>query len=177
MKGHIFCEPTNLVVTGTLNMPISDNCLVTDQGVFQDLNASQPIVAKPNCLNNYLVYIEKNAFEKNCPSQRIVISKDQKIFYKNKMIPIYKCIGSYFNNFIRKIPYNGETLYNILLKKHSTVRVNNLVCETFNPSTLISQLYATNLLTDKHVNHINAFNNEKHKELKKNTFHGLINKL
>ena len=215
IKGHIFCEPTNLIVTGTLNVfPISDICFVkdkpivakcldnylvcieknafekntpieTDQGIFyiQDLNSShtirgEPIVTitKTKCLDNYLVCIEKNAFEKNCPSQRMVITKEEKIFYKNKMIPVYKCIGSYFNNFVHKIPYNGETLYNILLKKHSNVRVNNLVCETFKPSTLIAQLYATNLLTDDHVNHINEFNNQKHKELKKNTFHGLLNK-
>ena len=37
--------------------------------------------------------------------------------------------------------YTGEVLYNVLMEKHDTMKVNNLICETLNPKTSIAQLY------------------------------------
>ena len=34
---------------------------------------------------------------------------------------------------IRKVKYGGEALYNVLLKKHSTMSVNNMTVETLHP--------------------------------------------
>ena len=198
VKGHIFCRPLNLTVTGTLNIngesdpyyPSSDICFVkntpieTDQGIIPIQNLQsfhtiqrEPIVAitKTKYLDNYLVCFEKHALEKNCPSQRTIVSKNHKILYKNTLVSAHKLILPRFEKFIYKIPYDGEILYNILLKKHSTVRVNNLVCETLDPNTLIGQLYANKLLTDKHIVNFNKSMMQEHEKQK--IYTKLIHKL
>ena len=93
------------------------------------------------------------------------------------MIPAHKFLGSFFNNKVREIPYDGQPLYNILMKKHSTVLANNLVCETLDPKSIIALLYTSNIMTERHVLSINAFSLQKQKETKKNTFKRLLHKL
>jgi hypothetical protein len=145
--------------------PISDICFVkntpieTDQGIvrIQELQPfvhtihNKPIMAitKTKTLDDFLICFEKNSLGKNYPSQRTIVSKHHKIHYQHNIISAYRFIGTYEN--VRTIPYNGEPLYNILMKKHSTVRANHLVCETLDPNSIIAQLYMNNMLTDKHV--------------------------
>ena len=54
-----------------------------------------------------------------------------------------------FNN-VSKVPYNGNTLYNILMKSHSTLNVNNLTCESLSPNSPIALLYG--IYTPKNKN-------------------------
>jgi hypothetical protein len=42
---------------------------------------------------------------------------------------------------VYKIKYHGEILYNVLLKNHDKMLVNNLICETLHPENRIGELY------------------------------------
>ena len=42
---------------------------------------------------------------------------------------------------VKKVPYDGEILYNILFKTYRTVIVNNLVCESLHPKSKVAALY------------------------------------
>jgi hypothetical protein len=42
---------------------------------------------------------------------------------------------------VRFVKYNGKYLYNVLLKKHSNMVVNNMNVETLNPTNVVSKLY------------------------------------
>ena len=55
------------------------------------------------------------------------------------MIKAKDFVGKYEN--IYKIKYDNEILYNILLKKHDKMIVNNLICETLHPDNMIAKLY------------------------------------
>ena len=91
------------------------------------------------------------------------------------MISAYRFIGQYEK--VHKIPYDGEILYNILMKQHSTVVANNLVCETLDPTSLIAQLYSNNLLTSKTIITMNKKIVEEYKQNKKNKFKSILYKL
>ncbi len=45
-----------------------------------------------------------------------------------------------FDN-VHKIRYTGEVLYNVLLRHHDKMVVNNLICETLHPENIIGELY------------------------------------
>jgi hypothetical protein len=139
----------------------------------------EPIVAitRTKYVDDCLICFEPHALERNCPSERTIVSKQHKILYKNKMVPAYKFLLPRFANFVREIPYDGNTLYNILMKKHSTVRANHLVCETLDPQSLIGQLYANHLLTDKNIVTMNTIVLQQHKKNKKKLFSRLLYKL
>ena len=193
----IFNQPI-VNVTGTLNIepvpdPISDICFAkntpieVDQGIvmIQDLKPGvhtiglEPIVAitRTRYNDDCVVCFEPYALSRNCPSQRTIVSKHHNVQYGKKMIPAHKFIGSFFNNKVHEIPYDGSPLYNILLKKHGTVRANNLVCETLDPKSIIAQLYMRNIMTERHVLSMNAFSLQRQKETKRNTFKRLLYKL
>ena len=43
---------------------------------------------------------------------------------------------------IYKVKYNGEVLYNVLLEnKHDKMIVNNLICETLDPTNNIAEMH------------------------------------
>jgi phage terminase large subunit-like protein len=161
-----------------MNTPIE-----TDQGIvmIQELKPEvhtikrEPIVAitRTISLDDFLICFEKHTFERNCPSERTIVSKEHKILYKDKMVSAYKLMIPRFENFVHKIPYDGQPLYNILLKTHGIVRANNLVCETLNPKSILAQLYANHILTNKHVVTMNESMIVKHDFKKKNVFRNL----
>jgi len=122
--------------------------VTTDQGdiAIEKLNVDKhtirgkEIVAitQSRPLHEYIVSIEKDALGKNVPSQTTEISKEHKVFYKGEMIKakdlVDMCEGAI------KIPYNGATLYNVLLKKHDKMMVNNLICETLHPNNIMAKI-------------------------------------
>jgi len=89
-----------------------------------------------------IVSIEKNALSANVPSQTTEISNEHKVFYKGTMVKardlVEMCEG------VKRIPYNGETLYNVLLKKHDKMMVNNLICETLDPKNIMAKICGGN---------------------------------
>jgi len=85
-----------------------------------------------------IIAIDKNALGKNVPSAPIQISKEHKVFYKREMVKandlVEVCEG------VRRIPYNGETLYNVLMEKHDKMMINNLICETLDPDNIMAKI-------------------------------------
>jgi Hint domain len=88
--------------------------------------------------HKHLVCFEKNALGRNIPSERTVMTKDHKIFYRNKFIKAEKFLHMYEN--VYSINYNGETLYNVLMEDYNKMIVNNLLCETLHPENKIAKL-------------------------------------
>ncbi len=121
----------------------------TDQGIFpiEKLHANkhtinkQPIrhITKTVTQDTHLICFEKNALGPNVPSEKTIMTKEHKILFEGQ----YKS-ASYFltrSNKVKKVKYNGELLYNVLLATYGTLQVNNLVCETLHPDNLIAKLY------------------------------------
>jgi hypothetical protein len=75
----------------------------------------------------------------NIPNARTQISKEHKVYYKGEMIKakelVKVCTG------VTKIPYTGETLYNVLMEKHDKMMINNLICETLNPENILAKIH------------------------------------
>jgi hypothetical protein len=139
------------------SQPISTICfpantpITTDQGVvsIDKINPSihtindNKIVAITKTLSKdkYLVCFEKGSLGNNLPSKRTVMSKHHKILHNGVMVEAKKFVGDF--EYITKIEYTGEVLYNVLMETHDTMSVNNLICETLDPKTSIAQLYET----------------------------------
>jgi alpha-tubulin suppressor-like RCC1 family protein len=160
--------------------PISNICfpagtpIQTDQGIIsiEKINTNIHTIRKNKILvvtktitqDNDIVCIEKNALGKNIPSEKTFISRNHKLFYNGKMITAIELLDK-LNNYetIYKVNYSGEILYNILLDKHDTMIVNNLICETLNPINDIAKLYLDmdkrNYTYDKKQQIINNYNN------------------
>ena len=90
----------------------------------------------------HIVLIKKNALGKNIPCIPTRISNHHRVFYKGKMVKASDltnmCEG------VIKSPYNGETLYNVVMKKHDKMMVNNLICETLHPNNAMARICAGN---------------------------------
>ena len=90
-------------------------------------------------LHSYIVSIEKDALGTNIPNARTQISKEHKVYYKGEMIKakelVKVCEG------VTKIPYTGETLYNVLMEKHDKMMINNLICETLHPENIMAKIH------------------------------------
>lgn len=102
-------------------------------------------ITKSIPLQKHIISIEKDAIANNVPSVTTQISKEHKLFYKGKMVKardlVEVCQG------VTAIPYNGEILYNVLLKKHEKMMVNNLICETLDPENIVAKIYNGNFQT------------------------------
>ena len=123
----------------------------TDQGIIciEKLNPSKHTIdgkqiiaitqARP--IFEEIVSIKKNALSNNVPSQTTEISKEHMVCYKNIMTKACElvkiCDGVDF------IPYNGEILYNVLLKEHSLMMINNMKCETLHPENIMAKIYTS----------------------------------
>lgn len=145
-----------------LDIPISDICfpagtpILTDQEIVSIenidinfhtiLNKKILFVTITKILDDYLICFDKNALGINYPSCKTSISKDHKLLYNGKMVNAKHFVG-YFDG-VRKIKHNGEPLYNILLKTHETMIVNNLIVETLHPKNIIARLYFGNFTTE-----------------------------
>jgi hypothetical protein len=137
-------------------IPIGDICFVagtpitTNQGLIPiekinpDIHTirNKPIVAITKTVyatNKYLVCFEKDSLGNNIPSQKTIISKNHKIFYNGKMVKASGLLG--LNDKITKIEYNNELLYNVLMENHDKMIVNNLICETLDPTSIVAEYY------------------------------------
>jgi len=89
--------------------------------------------------DKYLVRVGKDAIGKNKPTRPTVMSKDHKIEYEGLLVPVYRLLEHIEN--IKRIKYSGEILYNVLLEEYGTMSVNNLRCETLEPTSPIGCLY------------------------------------
>jgi len=140
-------------ITNPVPVPISNICfpagtpIQTNQGeiaiekidpkVHTIRNKKIVDITKTISPEKYLVCIEKDALGNNIPSQETKISKNHCIYYNGKMIKAKDLLGDK----VRKVKYNGEVLYNVLMENHEKMLVNNLICETLDPLNSISKLY------------------------------------
>ena len=149
----IYVYPPNTII------PVADICFVrntpieTDQGIIpihkidpkiHTINKKKIItITKSVTEDKFLICFEKHSLGENIPSTRTIVSKYHKIQnIKGNMIDAYKFLEYYDD--VKKVDYNGEILYNILMEEHATVNVNNLVCETLHPDHEIAKLYKNN---------------------------------
>ena len=150
-----------------LRLPISDICfpkntlINLDQGIIpiQKINPSihtidnKKIIAITKTISeqNHLIYFKKNSLGNNYPNKETAMSRDHKILYNGRMIEAYHFLNNFEN--VKKIEYNGEPLYNILMEKYDTIKVNNLICETLHPENFISKIYKSEM-TNEYKNKI-----------------------
>jgi len=125
-------------------------------------------------IDNYLVGFEENSLGKHCPNRKTLMSKDHKIMYKGKMVPASKFMDSIEG--IRKVKYNGEILYNILLEEYGTVLVNNLICETLHPDNIIARLYTSNY-SEEYKNNIIYIMNDSLIKKDLTSYKNMVNRL
>jgi hypothetical protein len=90
-------------------------------------------------MDKYLVRVGKDAFGLNKPNRPTVMSKDHKIEYEGVMIPVYRLLEHVED--VKKVKYRREILYNVLMEEYGTMSVNNLICETLEPTSPIGCLY------------------------------------
>ena len=147
---------TNRVMRGVVQSDIcmvSGTLVLTDNG-YIEINRINPNKDTINgkeilCISKtvqkelYLVCFEKDSLGINVPSKRTILTPGHKINYNNKMVEAKYFVGKHNN--IRKIEYTGETLYNVLMEKHDTMIVHNLLVETLNPDNELAQLYYNEL--------------------------------
>jgi hypothetical protein len=147
----------DLNVTGepTPPTPISEICfpagtpVLTDQGIvaIDKINTdvhtikNQKIkgIVTTKLKDDYLICIEKNAIALNVPCEKTYMSGNHKVYYDGQMRKAKELLKHF--NCIYKIKYNGETMYNVLMEKHETILVNNMVCETLDPTNNMAKIF------------------------------------
>jgi hypothetical protein len=81
-----------------------------------------------------LVIIEKDSLRPNVPNKTTIVSMEHKIFYKGKMMEAYKVSK-------KRMKYNNEKLYNVLMEEHNKMNVNNMIVETLDPTNMIGKVF------------------------------------
>ena len=130
--------------------PISNICflsgtpITTDQGqvAIDRINPSvhtirsMKIVAVTQTVTDdtHLIQLDKGLLANNIPSQDTIISKFHKVLYKGEMICAKDVPGA------KKIAYEGQFLYNVLLDNYEKMIVNNLIVDTLHPRNRVAIL-------------------------------------
>lgn len=117
---------------------------------------------------NYLVKIRHGAFSKNSPSKDLILTgnhllKVGSLTYEPKNL----IDGGKF----KKLPYNNEPLYNILMENYSFINVQNVLAETLNPKNIWAKLSLLNVSSELKDNMILKYG----KSIKNNNFTELKN--
>lgn len=183
--GSYHISTVTLTIETASNVPIcfpAGTPVLTDQGeiAIESIDPkkhtiqSKPIVAitKSVPLYPYVICIEKDSLGPNLPTRRTFISKDHKVLYQHKLIP-----SEHLPNAI-KVKYSGQVLYNVLLEKHSTMKVNGLTVETLHPDNTLAKIYSGNFTADqkqKLIASSNKFNLQQRKsQIIKSNFLNII---
>jgi hypothetical protein len=139
----------------TQNYIISNICfpantpIKTDQGIISIENINPKIhtihkdkisaLTKTISCDKYLICFQENSLGKNYPCQKTTMTKNHKILFQGKMREAYTFLGRF--NGVKKVEYNRDILYNILMENYDVINVNNLICETLDPVNFIAKLY------------------------------------
>jgi hypothetical protein len=128
---------------------LAGTLIQTDQGKveIEKINVNKHTINKnrivaitktKNETDDSLVLVKRHSIAKNYPRKDTIISRRHKILYKG----LFKESQEYINETtIYEIKYNDEILYNVLLDKHTTMKVNNLICETLHPENKVALFY------------------------------------
>jgi hypothetical protein len=71
------------------------------------------------------------------------MTKDHLISFKRKMVTAHSFLD--YSDNVRKVKYNGELLYNVLMAEHTLIEANNMRCESLDPNNVIAKIYMSNL--------------------------------
>jgi hypothetical protein len=74
------------------------------------------------------------------------MTKEHKVLYKDNLAPAYKFLN--ISSDVKRVKYNGEIVYNVLMENHELMNVNNLICETLHPDNLIAKIYKNRFTDD-----------------------------
>ena len=129
------CFPQGTPVSTNLG-PVAIEKLNPDKHSIRGKEIVAITQSKP--LQKHIVCFEKDSLSKNVPSQQTLCSMEHKVFYKGEMIKARNIVDLCEN--VTFIPYNGETLFNVLLKKHDKMMINNLICETLHPENITAKI-------------------------------------
>jgi hypothetical protein len=161
-------------------LPQSDICfpkgtpILTDQGTIpiDKLTVNNTIdhkkivgITQTVTDDKYLIRFKHNALGNNIPSKETIMTKDHKIFYQGTLIKS----NDFANTFpgVTTVKYSGETLYNVLMEDHYKMNVNNIICETLNPTSEMAKIYTYITLHPKYmVKMIETYNKEYMKRKK-----------
>jgi len=115
--------------------------------------------------DKYLVCFQPNALGTNIPSKETIMTKDHKIFYQGTLIKA----NDFANTFqgVTTVKYSGETLYNVLMEDHYKMNVNNMICETLNPTSEMAKLYTYIKLHPKYMVKMIETSNKEYMKRKK----------
>lgn len=97
--------------------------------------------------DNNLVLFKKNAFSKNIPNKKTIMSCYHRVKYNGKLFEAYK-LADFCRN-VKYIPYNDEVLYNVLMENWEMMKVNNMEVETLHPDNIIAKLHNSKLPENK----------------------------
>ena len=164
----------------TPNLPIcfpAGTPVLTDQGEVAIDKINQKIhtirgkeimaVTKSIPLDSYLICIERNSIGKNVPNKRTLISKDHKVLCDKKMMRA-EYLAEYVPG-VYKIDYDKKPLYNIVLREHSTMIVNNMVVETLHPDNILARIQCGKYTPQEKNKYILFINNTYLKNHRKTT--------
>jgi hypothetical protein len=170
VAGNVFGNSvfSNTVFATPQNAVISDICFThdtmiqTDQGdieicrlepgVHTISNHDIQVITKTISKEPFLVVFEKNSLALGCPNRKTIVSQNHRIFNlvnkPKRSLARTDFVGKFYRavefvNFktIRKIPYRGETLFNVLLDNCGFMIANNLLVETLDPLNQTAQLF------------------------------------
>jgi hypothetical protein len=126
---------------------VAGSLVLTDQDGYvpiEQLNTDKhtingsPILAVTQSVTpeRYLVKIEAGALSTDSPSVDTLITINHKILHEGVMTESHKLTsGTSF------VEYRQQTLYNVVLKDHGTMTVNNMVVETLDPENLLAKVF------------------------------------
>jgi len=128
---------------------LANTLIQTDQGKIsiEKINTRKHTIHKQKIIaitktqyetDETLVCFEKDSIHKNYPRKRTIISRKHKILDRNEFREAETFINK---DTIYEIKYNGEILYNVLLERHFSMRVHNLICETLHPENKVALFY------------------------------------
>lgn len=143
-------SPIYCVVTGYITVLanicfLGDTIIDTDQGKIQidalvknenSIKKNKIVaIAKIISTETNLIEFEKDSIQPNVPSVKTILSPLHKILYKGSMVCAKGVPGG------KKIPYEDQFLYNIVLEKYGNIQVNNMTTETLAHSNKISAMF------------------------------------
>ena len=154
---------TNVTGTGSLSKPyriesandiISNVCFVagtdvtTDQGVieinklipyYHTINGTNILcITKTKTDESILVCFKRGSLGKNIPSCDVITSQRHSLIYDGVFIEARFFIGC--PNIVT-IPYNGESLFNIVLEESGTVQIANMLWDTLPKHCLVAKYF------------------------------------
>ena len=137
-------------------VPVSNICFVagtmvkTDQGTvpIQTLGRKHTLRGQPIQLTKtkhddpYLVKIHAYAFSE-VPTQDTYMSMNHRVYFNRVRVKAKDLVNG---DTVSLVPYNGQPLYNVLVKSHTSMEVHGMVVETLDPTSTIALLYTSKLL-------------------------------